>query len=366
MPAESTDAPRAQAPPLLSQLVGRAFVHPLFDGLVIGGGLSLLVMAVVVARGKFSLGGLRFGGLSIPLDATLVLAANSAHFAASSVRLYTKPGAREALPYVCCAFPLIALALAALAIADAGAFAGALQALYLTWSPYHYGAQAYGLALIYAYRSGCGVAPAEKRALRLVALAPFAMMFLGAPNSGLAWLVPGAWLAEPGIAALRGGALQVLRALSLAGPLLLFAQQWRRNGRPWPLISVGVLLSNAIWFALVDYRDAAVWATVFHGLQYLAIAMIFHARDRVAQPGNRRSALAHQLRFYAASLALGYGLFYLLPQGFGAAGFGMVESTLMVIALINLHHFAVDAFIWRLSRGDGNRRIVERGALAAA
>ena len=29
-----------------------------------------------------------------------------------------------------------------------------LHSLYLTWSPYHYAAQAYGLAVMYCYRSG--------------------------------------------------------------------------------------------------------------------------------------------------------------------------------------------------------------------
>jgi hypothetical protein len=366
MAATSADAASTGTASLLQQLVGRAFVHPLFDGLVIGGGASLGVMAIVVAQGKFSLGGIQLAGFSIPLQAALILAANSSHFAASSVRLYTKPGAREALPFVCFAFPLIALALTAIAIADAGRFAGAVQALYLTWSPYHYGAQAYGLALIYAYRSGCAIAPGEKRALRAVALAPFAMMFLGASDYGLAWLLPESWLARPAFAAPRSAVLHALRALSLAAPFVLFGAYWWRRGRPLPLISLAVVFSNAIWFALVGARDAAVWATIFHGLQYLAIALIFHVRDQLAQPSNRRSATAHGLRFYAASTGLAYGLFYLLPEGFGFAGFGMVESSLMVIAAINLHHFAVDAYIWRLSRGDGNRRIVERDALAAA
>jgi hypothetical protein len=37
---------------------------------------------------------------------------------------------------------------------------------------------------------------------------------------------------------------------------------------------------------------------------------------------------------------------------------------LMVIAAINIHHFIVDAFIWRFSKGGRNRRIVD-GAAAA-
>ena len=40
-------------------------------------------------------------------------------------------------------------------------------------------------------------------------------------------------------------------------------------------------------------------------------------------------------------------------------GFGRVEAGFMVIAVINIHHFIVDAFIWRVRRDDRNRQIVE-------
>ena len=148
----------------------------------------------------------------------------------------------------------------------------------------------------------------------------------------------------------------------LALPFLLYAAYWRRHGRPAPLISLSSVLANGVWFALVGYRDAVVWATIFHGLQYLAIALIFHVRDQLARPQNRRSALQHGLRFYGASFALGYALFHLLPQAFVFAGFGIVESMLMVIAAINLHHFVVDAFIWRLRRDPGNAGVVRAAA----
>jgi len=31
----------------------------------------------------------------------------------------------------------------------------------------------------------------------------------------------------------------------------------------------------------------------------------------------------------------------------------------LVVAVINIHHFIVDAFIWRLKKTDSNRKIVE-------
>jgi len=63
---------------------GRFFVHPIVDYSLIGGGLSL-VFAVAMAT----------MALDLTLNgwlATLIIVANGAHFAASTVRLYTRPG----------------------------------------------------------------------------------------------------------------------------------------------------------------------------------------------------------------------------------------------------------------------------------
>src|SRR5262245_31490528 len=126
---------------LFDVLCGRSFVHPLFDYLVIGGGLSLIVTAIVLSN----------PGDSPLVDATMlpyfILLANSAHFASSTVRLYTKPGTKQALPFLTLAFPLVVLVVVTICLLFAGTMAGHVQALYLSWSPFHYAAQAYGLAL---------------------------------------------------------------------------------------------------------------------------------------------------------------------------------------------------------------------------
>ena len=63
-----------------------------------------------------------------------------------------------------------------------------------------------------------------------------------------------------------------------------------------------------------------------------------------------RGVLAH----FAALLAFGA-----LPVGLAASGFGLVESSLLTVAAINIHHFVVDAYIWKFSGGDRNRKIAE-------
>jgi hypothetical protein len=48
-----------------------------------------------------------------------------------------------------------------------------LHSFYLTWSPYHHAAQAYGLAVVYAYRSGCLLGARDKKLLGWVSMLPF-------------------------------------------------------------------------------------------------------------------------------------------------------------------------------------------------
>jgi hypothetical protein len=342
-----------------SALLGRTFGPALFDYLLIGGGLSLIWTGVILWTpiGPSSIGA---GDLAL-----IILLANSTHFAASTVRLYTMPGAREAMPRLTLVFPLVALAVLTLAIAGVDEGGGNLYALYLTWSPYHFAAQAFGLAVMYSYRSGCVLSATDKRLLRWTCLMPFFHSFLAASGAGASWLVPADWLGLPAVGMTRDALRSLLRVLVFVTPFLVFAKVWR-SGRPMPLISLLVVLANGVWWITLTHLNAFLWATVFHGIQYLMIVFVFHAKEQTALPGNRHGPLYHSLWFYGACLVLAYALFRLLPLGYVWLGFGYTESLLLVVAAINLHHFVVDGFIWRLGRGGSNRRIVDEGLARAA
>lgn len=339
-------------------LVGRTFAGPVFDYLIIGGGLSLVATAIV-----WQMPSLRaIDPMIVPYTALL---ANSAHFASSTVRLYLKPGAFETWPRLTMVFPLLALVLLSACMFFPASLGLQLQSLYLTWSPFHYAAQAYGLAVMYSYRSGCLLSLSDKRFLRWVSLIPFFYNFTFGGHIGLHWLVPASWLRLPAVEVAMQGLYVALPVLAFVMPLLLFAKIWRGKSQPMPLISLLVIVSNGVWFLVLEPMAAFVWATIFHSLQYLAIVVIFHVKDRMAVPGNTRSPFSHGLSFYALSVVLAYALFQCLPMGYMWAGFGAVESWLLVLAAINVHHFVVDGFIWRFDkkdRGGANRRIVESTA----
>jgi hypothetical protein len=108
--------------------------------------------------------------------------------------------------------------------------------------------------------------------------------------------------------------------------------------------------------------DAFVWATIFHGLQYLAIVIIFHVRERREQ--ERASGTATMVSwvrpaaaFYVVCVALGYLLFQAWPHASVLASLRFSQSLLIMVAIINIHHFIVDAYIWRLKR-DPNYAVV--------
>ncbi len=352
--------------PLLQ--VGRTFVHPAFDFLVIGGLLTVPIALWTALAGNSASA---FLGVTFPV---LLLLCNQAHFAASTVRLYTKAHTRQELPFLTLGFPLVTFAVTSAFVGFADQIGSHLHALYLTWSPYHYASQTFGLAMMYCHRSGCRLDRSEWRTLRAVCMLPFLHALLsGAPlGNGLGWMVSYPDLvANPAVFR----TMRILHATftwtSLGAPIVFFAWIAYRSrssfssapgaeggDRPGlPLLSLALMLSNAAWWVLFSYWDALLWATVLHGLQYLGIMSIFYSEDALRRPGNRHGRAYHVVALLATCIVLGYGLFQCWPRAYMLAGFGQVESAYMVVAAINIHHFIVDRFIWRI-RKDRNYQTV--------
>ena len=339
----------AAAVPLWGRVRGRAFVNAPLEYLLIGGVLSLVVTALLATRAR--------GDLIVAPGtmAYVLLITTSAHFAASTVRLYSKPGAAAAMPVLSKWLPWFALGVLTLFVVLGGKAGKLIETVYLTWSPYHYSAQAYGLSVVYSYRSGCRLEAQDKKWLWWVAMLPFFVMAAHNVETRLPEILS---LAPDSFVPFTRPVKTLLRAVGWVAPAVLYWRVWRSKSGPMPFIALLTLVSNAVWFFVLDPMDAFLWATVFHGLQYMAIVMIFDVREQVARPDNSHGAFFHAAWFYGASLALGYVLFIVLPYAYKVAGFDYYDARLVSVAVINIHHFIVDAYIWRLSGKVSNREIV--------
>ena len=333
---------------------GRSFVSPAIDIVFVCGAFSLLLL--LLRQSPFQL------QLNMTSSIVLLVVCNYAHFTSSTVRLYTKAGATARNPFVARGLPFVAVAVTLLAVLFPVGFGKHLMALAVTWSPYHYAAQAFGLALMYSYRSGMTLSAREKRWLWWICMLPFlrALINIDDPSlsramgiGGAMWLLP-EWLTADG--SLVAGALRT--TVGLMTPLVfalpvLFACVGRSR---LPVLALALLLVNSLWMTAFSFFDAVVSATVAHSVQYLIIITHTHAKDaaRVKDAdGPARSNRYHMATFYGLSLGLGIPLFVVMPwvimQGGALLGqeWGYAHCYVMVIATLNLHHFIVDGYIWR-------------------
>ena len=357
-PAPGGFSPSGQAAPLsLLSLhfprFGKAFFNPVVDLLLISGGFTLPILLIASL------------GLSLQTEGTLKLGFliffNYAHFASSTLRLYTKPGATTRHGFLAYGFPVVLLFVTLVAIGFPEAVGGHFMALILTWSPYHYAAQAYGLALMYSYRSGMTFSPSEKRWLWWICMLPFIRAFLDIDDSSVAemmgvrgafWLFPASMLA---VGSTLGDALRaVVSWLTPVVYILPIAYACLGRSR-LPVVALALVLVNALWLTAFTLFDAVVWATIAHSIQYLLVVVLAHAKgEKGASPvGAQRDPGVRMGAFYGVSIALGMVLFLAGPLLIhtSASLFGVIwpisQCYLMLVAALNLHHFIVDGYIWR-------------------
>jgi len=334
-------------------LAGQPFFSYLVDALFLCGAFSL----PVVLLGLVMPGPLHAEGLASHL--VLPALANFAHFAASTVRLYTKPGTTASHPFVAWTLPLVFLGAVVAGMLAPGTVGNHFNALYLTWSPYHYAAQAYGLALLYCYRSQVRLTAGEKRALWWICMLPFLRTMLNlhdtsivdtmGVDAGIRWLVPGSVLQLSAVTSLLSWAVTVLAPLAFIVPLV-FALYGRTR---LPVLALVLILFNALWLVAFSQLIGATLATVAHSIQYLFIVTWVHTADSTRTVDPSRGPLYHALSFYALSVVGGLALFFVAPVVIGTTA-GLMglpvdapQCVLMVSVAINLHHFIVDGYIWR-------------------
>lgn len=233
-----------------------------------------------------------------------------------------------------------------------------VMTIYLTWSPYHYAGQNFGLAMMMARRNGAAPPDRVRNILRAAFLSSYAVWFLSNhthPSYSPLFI---SLNLPPQLAAtavligipfsLIGGTwalVQLVRATSLramAPTLLLFGTH-----TIWLTVPTAIeILFNAPF--LPTYYSSGALAFM-HCAQYLWITSFFSKKEREARAG---AGSWSALGWYGTIVIGGLALF--LPGPWVASrGFGLdlMESFLIFSALVNLHHFIVDGAIWKLRDG---------------
>lgn len=227
---------------------------------------------------------------------------------------------------------------------------------YLTWSPWHYSGQNYGILSLFARRAGAQISSLTRQLLYSSFIASYAVLFLalhtGESNDPLflSLGIPEAW-ARPALILLTlaffgfaiAGLAGLLRQASLrhlTAPIVLVSTQFF-----WFVLPS--LLHLASGFGIPQGRYSTGVMALMHSAQYLWITHYYQRREAVA---NRRVWRASA---YFGALVLG-GIALFVPGPWISAYIFHADfrsSFLLFTALLNLHHFVLDGAIWKLRDG---------------
>ncbi len=242
--------------------------------------------------------------------------------------------------------------------------------VFLSWSPWHYSGQNYGIAMMYLGRAGIVLPPAVKRTFWTTFVLSYLLSQLnlhgsrsaahyatGAGEQSLGVLPLG--LPQDVVAPLFAGIVVLyLGVLVIAGIGLL------RAGAAKTLLPVAaIVFTQALWFVVPFFviqwlalelgdprygvvENAILWLAIAHGAQYLWVTS-YYARASSSERGYR-GYLVKTMLFGAAAWSLPVVAF--APEMLAGASYTNGHA-LLIAALVNIHHFVLDGAIWKLRSG---------------
>ncbi|HTF35292.1 MAG TPA: hypothetical protein VK714_16535 [Myxococcota bacterium] len=333
--------------------------------LLLGCGLAYaLLFALFCVRGA------AFRNLFVPgLLPLLSVVGGTPHYGATLLRVYGERESRQKYFFfaVIATFAVSALFVAGLYQATIGSL---LLSVYLTWSPWHYTGQNYGVALMFLGRRGVQIQAVEKRLIHLSFLLSYLLVFLSIhgvlPGANYAPIqYPGSYrFMTLGLPAALVRPAFALVAVAYAGLVLSSLGLLLRRASTRDVFPTAMLfVTQALWFSvpavarhygvLADVDPLSVeyvsyvfaWVAFGHALQYLWVTTYY---------AQGRRPLGQQLRYYGLCLASGaalWGIPSLVFRGPLEPRLGTASVFVMVLAVANIHHFILDGAIWKLRDG---------------
>jgi tetratricopeptide (TPR) repeat protein len=244
--------------------------------------------------------------------------------------------------------------------------------LYISWSPWHYTGQNFGLLMMYVRRNGASPTSLERRALYISFLSSYLLLLIGfhtgpsgdpiirslgipLPLSDLLRLVLLLTFIVPGFFALSRLALRVPAAAMLA-PLTLFASQFM-----WFVAPAAIEWITDIRLSQARYSSGVL--AIMHSAQYLWVTSYYARREAETEPGGSWRPWSYAGTLVAGGIALFIPGPWLASYAFGS---DFTTSVLVFTALVNIHHFILDGAIWKLRDTRIARFLIDSPRLAAS
>jgi len=232
--------------------------------------------------------------------------------------------------------------------------------IYLTWSPWHYSGQNYGLFMMFARRAGAQPEKSTRQALHGAFVASYLILFLGFHTGKSADPL----FVSMGIPAVVSRWEQMILVvafvvLSAYGLMKLSGQTgWRKL-----IPSLTLYSSQFLWFLLpaaVSFlrrvevpqnRYSTGVLAVMHSAQYLWITS-YYARREAGDEAGEQGRSWRPLAYFGVLIVGGIALFVPGPWlASRAFHHDFSTSFLIFTSLVNIHHFILDGAIWKLRDG---------------
>jgi hypothetical protein len=296
----------------------------------------------------------------------LALAVSIPHYGATLLRVYQREEDRRKYAVFTVWLTLLVAASfgAALWVPIVGSV---LVTAYVTWSPWHFSGQNYGLMLMYLRRAGHDPTTI-KRPLYLSFVLSAGLAILAMHMAfGSGAFAPRAYDVTNTYSMLRLGIpLNVTLALAVAGGLgwvaciaVVLSRIGGGLGRV-DLAPVGCLMGmQALWYlpslgtalgwwnpGLAGFAFTAIWIAVAHAAQYLWVTYYYARRE-----GRHRSLVSFYVMALLAGCVILTPMLFLAPGLLGGALPGVAGIGVLTISVLNIHHFILDGAIWKLRDG---------------
>lgn len=363
----------AAVPPLTDAPGPRKRSTGLIEFAVVGGLTPFLYPLSWVLRHVFGLDSTEYIVSFAMFAAAFVI--NDPHFAVTYFIFYKDARARafgdgftgwQQIRYLIAGFVipivLVAWGIAALVFRSASSIGVMIQLMFLLVG-WHYVKQGFGVFSVLSARRGVRFDRMERIAILSHCYAGWAYAWASPRDIGHAAQEKGVWyvtFAHP-----RGveEVTSILFFASIIPMVWALGSKWKREGQ-LPILTPLIALLCSVWpWLIYSHLDPLLIYVIpaLHSIQYLYFVWLLEgnkAREREGPPHFERSAKSRLLGLALASLGLGWFFFHIGPTIFDTLigsrlakqeydPIGATPCFAVLFAYVNIHHYCMDAVIWR-------------------